>query len=160
MTFPWLGGPNDGITTDFEFSAYTRTSPMLRALTSDRFFYYCYESLQLVRNSSPEKPLLFTEDEATITGTRFTPNRGDFAIVGAAKPTRLYLNYNWGPGWTSTAGTVEHPPERIASVMLQPGQTGRYVFSFVPPGLWAGSGIFLAALGLSFVVWRRLLLLR
>ena len=159
-TFPWLGGPNDGITTDFESSAYTRTSPMLRALMSDRFFYYCYESLQLVRNSSPEKPLLFTEDEATITGTRFTPNRVDFAIVGAATPTRLYLNYNWGPGWTSTAGTVEHPPERIASVMLQPGQTGRYVFSFVPPGLWAGIGIFLAALGLSFVVWRRLLLLR
>ena len=159
-TFPWMSGPSEGLTTDFESSAYTRTSPMLRALTSDRFFYYCYESLQLVRNSSPEKPLLFTDDEATIHGTRFTPNRVDFAIVGAATPTRLYLNYNWGPGWTSTAGTVEHPPERIASVMLQPGQTGQYVFSFVPPGLWAGTGIFLAALGLSFVVWRRVLLLR
>lgn len=159
-TFPWMSGPSEGLTTDFESSAYTRTSPMLRALTSDRFFYYCYESLQLVRNSSPEKPLLFTDDEATILGTRFTPNRVDFAIVGAATPTRLYLNYNWGPGWTSTAGTVEHPPERIASVMLQPGQTGQYVFSFVPPGLWAGTGIFLAALGLSFVVWRRVLLLR
>lgn len=159
-TFPWMSGPSEGLTTDFESSAYTRTSPMLRALTSDRFFYYCYESLQLVRNSSPEKPLLFTDDEATIRGTRFTPNRVDFAIVGAATPTRLYLNYNWGPGWTSTAGTVEHPPERIASVMLQPGQTGQYVFSFVPPGLWAGTGIFLAALGLSFVVWRRVLLLR
>ena len=60
----------------------------------------------------------------------------------------------------STAGTIEHPPERIASVALQPGQTGRYAFSFVPPGLWAGMGVFLAALGLSFVVWRRVLLLR
>ena len=159
-TFPWMSGPSEGLTTDFESSAYTRTSPMLRALTSDRFFYYCYESLQLVRNSSPEKPLLFTDDEATIRGTRFTPNRVDFAIVGAATPTRLYLNYNWGPGWTSTAGTIEHPPERIASVALQPGQTGRYAFSFVPPGLWAGMGVFLAALGLSFVVWRRVLLLR
>ena len=159
-TFPWMSGPSEGLTTDFESSAYTRTSPMLRALTSDRFFYYCYESLQLVRNSSPEKPLLFTEDEAAITGTRFTPNRVDFAIVGAATSTRLYLNYNWGPGWISTAGTIEHPPERIASVALQPGQTGRYAFSFVPPGLWAGMGVFLAALGLSFVVWRRVLLLR
>ena len=159
-TFPWMSGPSEGLTTDFESSAYTRTSPMLRALTSDRFFYYCYESLQLVRNSSPEKPLLFTDDEATIRGTRFTPNRVDFAIVGAATPTRLYLNYNWGPGWISTAGTIEHPPERIASVALQPGQTGRYAFSFVPPGLWAGMGVFLAALGLSFVVWRRVLLLR
>ena len=159
-TFPWMSGPSEGLTTDFESSAYTRTSPMLRALTSDRFFYYCYESLQLVRNSSPEKPLLFTDDEATIRGTRFTPNRVDFAIVGAATSTRLYLNYNWGPGWTSTAGTIEHPPERIASVALQPGQTGRYAFSFVPPGLWAGMGVFLAALGLSFVVWRRVLLLR
>ena len=48
-SFPWMSGPSEGITTDFESSAYTRTSPMLRALMSDRFFYYCYESLQLVR---------------------------------------------------------------------------------------------------------------
>ena len=159
-TFPWMSGPSEGLTTDFESSAYTRTSPMLRALTSDRFFYYCYESLQLVRASSPEQPVLFTEGGGTVAEVKFTPNRVDFALFGGGEGSRLYLNYNWGPGWVSTAGTIEHPPERIASVALQPGQTGRYAFSFVPPGLWAGMGVFLAALGLSFVVWRRVLLLR
>jgi len=159
-SFRWMGGPRDGITTDAESSAYTHTSPMLRALVDDRFFYYCYESLQLVRASNPEQPLLFTEDGATIAETAFTPNRVDFAVFGGAAPSRLYLNYNWGPGWTSTAGPIDHPPERIASVVLQPGQTGRFSFSFVPPGLWAGTGICLVALALSAVLWRRSLSLR
>ena len=159
-SFRWMGGPREAITTDAESSAYTHTSPMLRALVNDRFFYYCYESLQLVRASNPEQPLLFTDDGATITETAFTPNRVDFAVFGGAAPSRLYLNYNWGPGWTSTAGPIDHAPERIASVVLQPGQTGRFSFSFVPPGLWAGTGICLVALALSAVLWRRSLLLR
>ena len=141
-TFPWMSGPSEGLTTDFESSAYTRTSPMLRALTSDRFFYYCYESLQLVRASSPEQPVLFTEGGGTVAEVKFTPNRVDFALFGGGEGSRLYLNYNWGPGWVSTAGTIEHPPERIASVALQPGQTGRYAFSLSRLGsgpVWGSS---------------------
>ncbi len=156
--FRWLDGPRQGITTDAVSSAYTHDSPMLRALVSDRFFYYCYESLQLVRASNPEQPLLFTEGGGATTELGFTPNRVDFALFGGAQPARLYLNYNWGPGWTSTAGDIDHPPDRIASVALGPGQTGRFSFSFVPPGLWLGTAIMLAALVLSAVLWRRLLL--
>ena len=154
-TFRWMDGPSEGITTDFESSAYTRTSPMLRALVEDRFFYYCYESLQLVRASNPDQPLLFTEGGGTVAEPKFTPNRVDFALFGGAEAARLYLNYNWGPGWTSTAGPIDHPPERIASVALSPGQTGRFAFWFVPPGLWAGTAIGLAAIALSAVFWRR-----
>ena len=159
-TFRWMAGPSEGMTTDAQSSAYTPTSPMLRSLVTNRFFYYCYESLQLVRVTNPEQPTLFSEGGATITETAFTPNRIDFAVFGSAAPSRLYLNYNWGPGWTSAAGEIDHTPERIASVVLRPGQTGRYSFAFVPPGLWAGSAILLAALGLSVVVWRRSWLLR
>ena len=154
-TFRWMDGPSEGITTDFESSAYTRTSPMLRALVEDRFFYYCYESLQLVRASNPDQPLLFTEGGGTVAEPKFTPNRVDFALFGGAEAARLYLNYNWGPGWTSTAGPIDHPPERIASVALSPGQTGRFAFWFVPPGLWAGTAIGLVAIALSAVFWRR-----
>ena len=154
-TFPWMGGPHQGITTDFESSAYTRTSPMLRALVEDRFFYYCYESLQLVRASNPEQPLLFTEGGGTVTGPKFTPNRVDFALYGGGEGSRLYLNYNWGPGWVSSAGPIDHSPERIPSVALSPGQTGRFAFWFVPPGLWAGTAIGLVAIALSAAFWRR-----
>lgn len=159
-SFPMLAGPRDAIPVDFQSSAYTRTSPMLRALVSDQSFYYCYESLQLVRASNPEQPLLFSEDGATVSDMAFTPNRIDFAVFGAATPSRLSFNYNWAPGWSSTAGVIDHNPERIASVMLTPGQTGRFSFSFVPPGLWTGTAILLAALAVSAAMWRRSLLLR
>ncbi len=154
-TFHWMSGPTQGLVTDAESSAYTRNSPMLRALMEDRPFYYCYESLQLVRTSNPTQALLSTEDGTKPVTAAFTPNRVDFTLVGGPDPARLALNYNWAEGWTSTAGAIDHDPDRIASVPLPPGKTGRFSFSFVPPGLWAGTAACLAALSLSWIAWRR-----
>ncbi|MDO8679760.1 MAG: hypothetical protein Q7R30_14620 [Acidobacteriota bacterium] len=153
-SFPLMAGPSR-ITTDSESSAYAPGSPMLRALTEDRAFFHCYESLQTFRTAGADQSQVFAEGPANVN-QRFSPNRIAFTFAGGEKPTRIYLNYNWSPGWTSTAGPVDATSREVmAFVVMQPGQSGDYVFSFVPPGLYAGLAIFVAAIALSTVLWRR-----
>lgn len=158
-SFPWMGGPAE-IATDADSSAYAEGSPMLRALVEDRAFFYCYESLQLQRAAAPERPLLWVEGTARVTDVTFSPNRIEFNVFGGPEPATLLMNANWGPGWTSTAGPIElrGDPGKLATVTIAPGQTGRYAFTFSPPGLWAGVGILMAALLASAWLWRKELL--
>jgi hypothetical protein len=130
---------------------------MLRSLVEHRAFFYCYESLQLLRAADPNRALLSVEGTARVTDVVFSPNRVAFNVFGGPEPARVLLNYNWGPGWESTAGPIELRGDRgkLATVAIAPGQTGRYEFSFTPPGLYAGSAIFAAAALLSAAVWRR-----
>ena len=155
-TFRWMAGPRE-IATDDQSSAYVAGSPMLRALVEHRALFYCYESLQLQRGAAPERQHLWVEGTARITDVSFTPNRLAFNVFGGPEPARVLMNYNWGPGWTSTAGPIElmGEPGRIATVTIAPGQTGRYEFSFTPPGLYAGIAIFAAAALASAAFWRR-----
>jgi hypothetical protein len=155
-TFRWMGGPRE-IATDYESSAYAAGSPMLRALVEHRAFFYCYESLQLQRAAAPERPHLWTEGTARITEVSFTPNRLAFNVFGGPEPAKVLMNFNWGPGWTSTAGPIEliGQPGKLATVSIAPGQTGHYEFSFTPPGLYAGIVIFAAAALASAIAWRR-----
>jgi hypothetical protein len=152
-SFQWMAGP-DRITVDAASSPYTNDAPMLRALMNDRQFFYCYESLQLVRTAVPDQAVVFTDGKSTLTGVRFTPNRIDFTVVGGPEPSRVYLNYNWGPGWQSDAGPIDATSREVmAFVTLAPGQSGHYSFWYVPPGLWAGVTIFLAGIAASW--WLR-----
>ena len=154
--FRWMAGPHE-IATDQDSSAYAAGSPMLRSLVEHRAFFYCYESLQLLRASDPNRSLVSVEGTARVTDVVFSPNRVAFNVFGGPEPAKVLLNYNWGPGWRSTAGPIELKGDRgkLAAVAIAPGQTGRYEFSFTPPGLYAGSAIFAAAALLSGVVWRR-----
>jgi hypothetical protein len=153
-SFPLRGGPSQ-ITTDSESSAYARGSPMLRALTEDRAFFHCYESLQTFRTAVADQSQVFAEGPTKVD-SRFTPNRIDFSFAGGEKPTRLFLNYNWSPGWTSTAGPIDAASrEAMGWVVMQPGQSGQYSFSFVPPGLFTGMGVFAIAIAVSALMWKR-----
>lgn len=146
--FKPLAGPRQ-LVTDSESNAYAPGSPMFTSLMNDQSFYYCYESLQLKHSANAADPLVIPEGSATITETTFSPNRIQFTVFGGSEPSRVSLNQNYAPGWTSTAGLVTQPPERMQGVTLAPGQTGRFSFVFVPEGLWGGTAILLIAAAAS-----------
>ena len=87
----------------------------------------------------------------------FTPNRVQFSAVGGFEPSRVYLNQNYAAGWRSTAGPVLLDPRDGGRpyVQLAPGQTGRFAFSFMPPGLVPGTIVLLVALVTSRLLWHR-----
>jgi multisubunit Na+/H+ antiporter MnhC subunit len=155
-TFRWQSGPRE-IATDKDSNAYAEGSPMLRALVEHRAFFYCYESLQLQRAAVPDRPHLFVEGTARISDVDFSPNRLSFNVFGGPEPAKLLLNYNWGPGWSTTAGDIElmGEPGKLATVAIAPGQTGRFAFTFTPPGLYVGSATFVLAALATMAVWRR-----
>jgi hypothetical protein len=154
-SFHWMSGPRQ-ITTDTESSPYAPGSPMLRALMEDRSFYTCYESLQLARGAGGGPPVLDANPSARVRDVDFSPNQLTFTVVDGKDPARVVLNQNWGPGWTSTAGEIAvGPPTELSSVTVPAGRTGRYTFTFVPPGLFAGTAAFLMALIASALLWRR-----
>jgi hypothetical protein len=154
--FRWMAGPAE-IATDKDSNAYVAGSPMLRALVEHRAFFYCYESLQLQRGAAPERPPLWVDGPARISDVEFTPNRLSFNVFGGPEPAKLLMNYNWSPGWSTNMGTIEPmgEPGKIATVTIAPGQTGRYEFSFTPPGLYAGAALFAIAALASAAAWRR-----
>jgi len=150
--FAWNAGPHH-ITTDAESGAYTPTSPMLRALVSNRSFFYCYESLQLLRGGAADKPPVFDPDADRVADVDFTPNRLTFAVTEGIGPAQVVLNQNWGPGWTSSAGTIQPPSKKELARITVPA--GRYTFSFVPPGFYAGLAFLAIAAIATALVWRR-----
>ena len=154
--FRWMAGPRE-IATDKDSSAYAGGSPMLRALVEHRAFFYCYESLQLQRAAVPDRPHLWVEGPARVSDIDFAPNRLAFNVFGGPEPAKLFLNYNWGPGWSTNAGSIDliGDPGKLATVTITPGQTGRYEFTFTPPGLYAGTAVFAFAVVASLALWRR-----
>ena len=154
--FRWKAGPRE-IATDADTSAYIAGSPMLRSLVEHRAFFYCYESLQLFRAAAPDRPHIFTQGTVRVSDVDFSPNRITFNVFGGPEPSKLLLNYNWGPGWTTTAGPIElmGEPGKLATVTIAPGQTGRFEFSFTPPRLYAGLAIFAIAAIATALAWNR-----
>jgi hypothetical protein len=136
---------------------YRPNAPMLRALMNDQAVMWCYESLQLKRGADSERPLVWTNGPATISAIAFTPNRVQFRVIGGPEAGKVFMNQNYAEGWRSTAGPVQLDPQAGGRmyVELAPGQTGRFSFSFVPPGLWAGVVILAIAIVASIVLWDR-----
>jgi hypothetical protein len=153
-TFHWMRAPQ-AISTDGDSSPYAPGSPMFRALMEDRAFYGCYESLQLIHTSNAADPPIVADENSEIVRRALTPNRFEFGVLGSAKASRISLNQNWSPGWTSTAGPLLEPGDRMPAVMLKPGQTGTFAFEFFPEGLVAGFVIFAIAVIGSALLWRR-----
>jgi hypothetical protein len=115
----------------------------------------CTEPLQLIRGADVARPLLWSEDHATISDIVFTPNRVQFAVVGGFAPSKIYLNENYAPGWRSSAGPVLLDPASGGKmyVQLAAGQTGTFAFSFVPPALTSGILLFVVAVAASALAW-------
>jgi O-antigen ligase len=141
---------------DTESSVRGSSSPMLRAVMRNMPLFACYESLQIMRSADPDRPLLWTAGDAKISAVAFTPNRVRFSVTGGHRPADVFLNQNYAPGWRSTAGrlAVDLRGHRMF-VRLSPGQTGRFEFSFVPPGLVPGLVLCLIALAGTYVNWRK-----
>ena len=153
--FRLLAGP-DTLVTDRATSPYGPNSPMLRALLRGESFYNCYESLQLRHTADADHPLVFSDGKSKVFETRFSPNRIQFSVANGREPSRIFLNQNYARGWRSTAGPVTADPQSgMPSVELPPGQTGRFSFAFVPPGLGLGLIVLAGALGASALVWSR-----
>ena len=153
VTFKPMAGPRQ-LVTDAESNAYTAGSPMFTALMHDRSFYYCYESLQLTHTATAEHPLVFSDDNAKVVETMFSPNRIEFTVIGGSAPARVSLNQNYARGWHSTAGEFTPTAAAMPGVELAAGQTGTFAFWFVPEGLWAGLGMLVAALAASAYLLR------
>jgi len=155
-TFQWMSGPRQ-ITTDAESSAYTGGSPMLRALMNDQSFFNCYESLQLARGAGPINPQVFDANASARVGEMdFSPNRLTFSVNDGSDPSKVALNQNWGPGWTTDAGPIAVGPRtELSTVTVPPGRSGRYSFTFTPPGIYVGTTLMAIALIATALAWRR-----
>jgi hypothetical protein len=152
--FQFMRGPRT-FAVDSTTSPFAPHSPMVHALMNSVAFENCYEPFQLQRTEAPDLPLVFASGDAKIVDVGFTPNRVDFSVIGGREPSRVVLNQNFGPGWRSNAGPVTADERGRMSVALAPGQTGRFAFTYRPPGLWPGLAIFLAAAAVTPAVWRR-----
>lgn len=155
-TFHWMSGPRQ-VSSDAESSPYTAGSPMLHALMQDQSFFNCYESLQVARGAGPGRPQVFDANPSSrVSDLDFSPNRLTFAVADRGDDARVVLNQNWAAGWTTDAGPINvGPPTELSTVSIPAGRGGRYAFSFVPPGLYSGLGIFVVACIATIFGWRR-----
>jgi hypothetical protein len=154
-SFDWRQGPRQ-LATLADASPYTPGSPMLRALTEDRSFFTCYESLQLARGAVPDRPVVFDANPGErVVDLDFSPNDIRFSVKDAPSEARVILNQNFAPGWTSTAGDIA-PPRRteLGSITIPAGIAGRHAFAFRPPWLLAGAVLFDVAIIATLLMWR------
>jgi hypothetical protein len=132
--FHWFSGTGRLVT-----DTTTDWSNMYPALMNDRSIFNCYEPLQLARTADPQLPLISVDGPAKLDRITFTPNRVEFTAVGGTAPSRILLNQNYSAGWRSDAGpVVRDRASGLPYVTLASGQTGKFRFTFVPPGLIAG----------------------
>jgi hypothetical protein len=109
-----------------------------------------------VRSAGAGPQVIDRSPSARVSNLEFTPNRLTFIVNQGNDPAIVALNQNWSPGWTTTAGPIAvGRPTEVSTVTVPGGRSGRYAFAFVPPGLFAGSGVFLLALVATALAWRR-----
>jgi hypothetical protein len=133
-------------------------SPMLRAMMDNRAVLRCYEPLQLPGAIDPTRPAVFPEGGVRLADLLFEPGRIRFRAQAADRPGRLFLNQRYARGWKSDAGDFTIDPETgLAFVSLTPGVTGRFVFRFVPPGLFAGTLLLVFGVASAVALWKRTL---
>jgi hypothetical protein len=129
-------------------------SPLFRSLLEGVSTVNCGETLGPERVATPGTPLLSGDGAVTFFESAFSPNRVAARVVAGREGGRVILNQNYSQGWSSTAGPIVRDAGGRPSVLLLPGFAGTVVFSFRPPGLWPGVGLFAVAVGLSVLAWR------
>jgi hypothetical protein len=110
----------------------------------------------LRRTSVPDQPLVIEDGKSTLAQSGFSPNRIQFSAVAGRESSRILLNQNYASGWTSTAGQVTPDPNHgMPSVVLSPGQAGKFSFTFLPPGLILSLLPFLCGVVGSAMLWNK-----
>jgi hypothetical protein len=136
---PRVGGPDRVLSTNMFESMLAGVSPL-----------NCWEPLQLRKVAALGPVVIAGVGDATFFDSSFSPNRMSASVQVGPAPVRAVLNQNFGDGWSSNVGPVEHDPASgRPSVMLPAGYSGLVTFTFVPPGLWMGLAIFVIAIALS-----------
>ncbi len=142
---PRVGGPDRVLSTNMLGSMLVGASPL-----------DCWEPLQLKKVAGLGPAVIRGDGGVAVSDSTFSPNRFAATVVVGREPARVVLNQNFGDGWSSGAGPVEHDPASgRPSILLQAGYTGTVAFSFVPPGLWLGLTVWVLVVALSIVIWRR-----
>jgi hypothetical protein len=142
---PRVGGPDRVLSTNMFESMLAGVSPL-----------NCWEPLQLRKVAALGPVVIAGVGDATFSDSSFSPNRMSASVQVGPAPVRAVLNQNFGEGWSSNVGPVEHDPASgRPSVMLPAAYSGLVTFTFVPPGLWMGLAIFVIAIALSILAWRR-----
>jgi len=143
------------LTRDVFVNPYTPNAPMLHALMNDQAVMWCYEVIRLKAGADDQRPFVWVDGPAKVSAVAFTPNRVDFSAIGGDGPTRVFLNQNFDYGWRSSAGPVQLDPQAGGRmyVQLAAGQTGRFSFSYVPPGLAWGFVALIAGVAASVPAW-------
>ena len=110
-----------------------------------------------IQTADAERPRVWSDGTAKVTDVVPTFNGARFSVIGGYEPSKVFLNQRYAPGWQSSAGTVRPDPQTDGRMFVQvaAGQTGRFSFSFVPPGLTAGMVLLFVAVAVSALVWNR-----
>ena len=116
----------------------------------------CYEQLIVKRIAKPGPATIVGDAGAAVSDATFSPNRVAARVKSAGDGARVVLNENFEQGWTTNAGAIERDPlSGRPSAVLAAGIDGLVNFSFAPPGFNAGVGIWLVAVAVAILVWRR-----
>jgi hypothetical protein len=128
---------------------------MLRALTNDVHFFNCYEPVRLKLTADSQRPLILTQGGWRVVSTRFSPNRVEADIAGGATAERVALNQNYDAGWRGTMSGDSIRIDRLMGVVIPAEFNGRLAFSYWPPRLFEGIGVFCVAALVATIIWRR-----
>src|SRR5205823_3431967 len=85
---------------------------------------------------------------------RFTPNEVVVRVTDGRAGDTLILNQNYDPGWRVDGNPVSNQADAIAATLR--GGNQELHFRFRARGMFSGCLVFLATLGMSFWVYRRL----
>ncbi len=129
---------------------------MLRNLFNDTMHVQCYEPLQLIRRFNSELPVVFV-GQKTDVHSKFTPNQIVAEVNRVTNaPIRVYLNQNFSEGWTGNGESLIWDEKKGHHYfLLQKGAGNIVEFSFFPPGLRLGLGLFVIGIIGSVVLWHR-----
>ncbi|HXT68291.1 MAG TPA: hypothetical protein VN700_00940 [Vicinamibacterales bacterium] len=139
-----------------QWSRLGENSVMLPSMAAGVSVLNCYEPLLARRIVPPGPAVIRAVGDVKLSDPTFSMNRVTVGAAAGPEPVRLVLNQNFAEGWSSGAGPVERDPSSgLPSVLLPAGFTGTVDFTFAPHGLVFGFAIWLIAVAVSVVVWRR-----
>jgi hypothetical protein len=155
-SFRFLNRPAAPVVDEVSDGSALRESAMLRAIMQNRAIVRCYEPLVLAGTVDAKRPVVFPDENARVADVVFAPGRIQFRALSHGEGGRVFLNERYVNGWRSSAGPfVVDERTGLAYVALPPGEVGRLIFWFTPPGLLTGAALLLVGCLLSAAIWRR-----
>lgn len=105
-----------------------------------------------LRGDLEHEEYLADPDAGTLTETRWSPGRIDLH-ADLTRPSRVYVNQNWHPGWRSNVGAVVEDAGQLAIDL--PQGTANVSIVFQPRSAVGGIGTLILGLVAVGLVWRR-----